>query len=1033
MQAESSQAPRTALAAGAVVSVAANQATSPYLAAAPAGLFAPPAQSPVFDPASQPPQPQHLHHHHNQQPPPQPQSPFVAADAAFQHPAARPFQPLVQDPSASSHDAAYRVSAIPRTAQVIDYSNPYQQIDPHLHAHQQQPHPAQYHPHLYASTSYSSLTGAGPVSAFGPDLSSHPYAHNELGLIHPNVGNPMMRYNSFAMSADDMSRAGSSNGTPGPMTQQDIDNLLAMSRAQAGNYADASAFPCTYCDKVYTGKHARSIWRRHLQDKHNIPLSAQPRRTRWDGDVNRPKNAEERRARMLESKRRWARKKRLQEKQAAQAGKSGGSNTPVPDGSDDEAGDDIDDGADADVSSMSMSFSRSGQGDESLSMAQAEAHRRASLKAEDASQWDNTFFASHDEAGRPAKRQALAPTTSYNIAGPSTAPAQFAGQLPAGSFAAQEIVSGSAMYSQSPMRRPGLQLAPVSQPGPGLPLLANPNESFSSGSSDYSQPGSASFFNDSFGGNMSNAGSDTANTSIDTPATTWPALPPLDGAADKAALARSVEAVAGTEGQPRVQKGDTRDAAIQLLALRSGSNSPTEDREMSLRRRDANEDAPWSSTPSRGKAASEHTALTALSCSNAAETGRKNAGLDDVGLSPSPVSRTLASGAATVRAMPVTTPGPANRTGENPFSLDKHKISPYDGRRKLSYSGAPASPIASPTHLSFGGASMGKSLSSSSSTSNGPLGVKLPPLVSTPIRSSTQGHAEADGAAGERIRLDALPPLLGSASKKVGAPMMSTPFSKPMSGLGYSTLRRNGAGAMASGSNPHHALASSVRPSPSRHHSDDQFSSPQHLNLTESLGLAPHSISRTSSYASACYASSLGLTPSVANISGNLISGTPFHSGLGALSGLGGFTPLSTAKVAGGFWPESARKSACKPALLGAVGSPTVYKSTSSSSTTSALNGKRKHTQTKSRTASPVLVASKGDIFDADYPKPSTTTRAGPNSDDDDDDENLIDTIDTPSRPAVLRKLARTASGASHNLSPKAVERSSLGAIKLNH
>ena len=80
---------------------------------------------------------------------------------------------------------------------------------------------------------------------------------------------------------------------------------------------DPEVFQCPHCDKSYNGKHARSIWRRHLQDKHSIPLSLQPRRTRWDGDANRPKNAEERRERMLESKRRWARKKRLQDKAIA--------------------------------------------------------------------------------------------------------------------------------------------------------------------------------------------------------------------------------------------------------------------------------------------------------------------------------------------------------------------------------------------------------------------------------------------------------------------------------------------------------------------------------------------------------------------------------------------------------------------------------------------------------------------------------------------------------------------------------------------
>ncbi|PRQ75387.1 hypothetical protein AAT19DRAFT_14409 [Rhodotorula toruloides] len=69
-------------------------------------------------------------------------------------------------------------------------------------------------------------------------------------------------------------------------------------------------FECPHCDKKYRGKHARSIWRRHLQDKHGIPLSAQPRRTRWDNDANRPKSEEEKRARTLDSKRRWARKHR---------------------------------------------------------------------------------------------------------------------------------------------------------------------------------------------------------------------------------------------------------------------------------------------------------------------------------------------------------------------------------------------------------------------------------------------------------------------------------------------------------------------------------------------------------------------------------------------------------------------------------------------------------------------------------------------------------------------------------------------------
>jgi hypothetical protein len=41
-------------------------------------------------------------------------------------------------------------------------------------------------------------------------------------------------------------------------------------------------YPCPFCNKNYGGKHARSIWRRHLSNKHGIPLNLQPRRTRWD-------------------------------------------------------------------------------------------------------------------------------------------------------------------------------------------------------------------------------------------------------------------------------------------------------------------------------------------------------------------------------------------------------------------------------------------------------------------------------------------------------------------------------------------------------------------------------------------------------------------------------------------------------------------------------------------------------------------------------------------------------------------------------
>ena len=42
-------------------------------------------------------------------------------------------------------------------------------------------------------------------------------------------------------------------------------------------------YTCRACHKTFDGKNARSVVRRHLQDKHGFPLSMQKRRTRWDG------------------------------------------------------------------------------------------------------------------------------------------------------------------------------------------------------------------------------------------------------------------------------------------------------------------------------------------------------------------------------------------------------------------------------------------------------------------------------------------------------------------------------------------------------------------------------------------------------------------------------------------------------------------------------------------------------------------------------------------------------------------------------
>lgn len=41
-------------------------------------------------------------------------------------------------------------------------------------------------------------------------------------------------------------------------------------------------YTCRLCRKTYNGRNARSVARRHLQDKHGVPLGMQERRSRWD-------------------------------------------------------------------------------------------------------------------------------------------------------------------------------------------------------------------------------------------------------------------------------------------------------------------------------------------------------------------------------------------------------------------------------------------------------------------------------------------------------------------------------------------------------------------------------------------------------------------------------------------------------------------------------------------------------------------------------------------------------------------------------
>ena len=529
-------------------------------------------------------------------------------------------------------------------------------------------------------------SGSGATSSTSPTA---PF-HSDFALTPASSSFPMdpdmsARFASYdladASTASSSGSSSSSNGCSGAVPN--IDQLLAISKAQADIAGDANLFACPHCDKRYTGKHARSIWRRHLQDKHNIPLSIQPRRTRWDGDANRPKNAEERRARMLESKRRWARKKRLQEKLGSAAAAAAAMRES------EERADD------ADISSMSFDDSFASVGDSSARpvlqpVAVAANGQQQSSVPSGSGSWisparrapsvgESSLFSSQERSKRPAPS---AGGTDGADATPLTAFSSLYPTPPSATSAGAGAVAGLSLYS-SPIRKAAAATGGVRMlsPSPTAAQRSAGNESFASSSasvSDYSLV-------DSHSGNT------TADTSVSV--SVCKKLPP-------------------PVGMPR--KYDQKEAAIQLLALRSNSNSPTE-----AERRPAPASQAWD-TPSKRHA--------------------------------SPRRRS--------------DPDPSTLMTPNPFSLDKHKISPFEGKRKLSFSHESPRP-------------------------------RLPPLASTPFE-------------------------LRSATKR------------PTAGAGAGAGTGVGVGATP--------LAG-------------QFSSPQHLNLTESLGLAPHSVTRT-----------LGLTPSIAGL-----------------------------------------------------------------------------------------------------------------------------------------------------------------------
>lgn len=151
-----------------------------------------------------------------------------------------------------------------------------------LHSHAP-PH-SHPHPHAHPRQPLAPLPSNLPLMSLPPSFTPH--------------SNPLKRTASTPLPSDSASasgaplkrasstkpRAGSAKPSLTAANNKHLEPLLPSYTANvAGPASDENTpFQCPRCDKVYKGKHARSIWRRHMQDKHGVALKDQPRRTRWD-------------------------------------------------------------------------------------------------------------------------------------------------------------------------------------------------------------------------------------------------------------------------------------------------------------------------------------------------------------------------------------------------------------------------------------------------------------------------------------------------------------------------------------------------------------------------------------------------------------------------------------------------------------------------------------------------------------------------------------------------------------------------------
>ncbi|PWN45654.1 hypothetical protein IE81DRAFT_327874 [Ceraceosorus guamensis] len=627
--------------------------------------------------------------------------------------------------------------------------------------------------------------------------------------------------------------------------------VVQKAQEEASAVGATGEFACPYCDKSYNGKHARSIWRRHLQDKHAIPLSQQPRRTRWDGDANRPKNAEERRQRMLESKRKWARKKRLMEKHGQEG-------TPA------QA-----------AARAAMHHQHRWEPERPLFAAHnhgyAEpmmAHQERLYASLPPSRSEHPGYHGATPIGQPfsISHPPLPLQSLYSNAAPPDA-AVFHSHHPAAphyvhppnphglelpSPGTVDRIFGVPQYERSAARqgtsqsssRQSMTLltagAPIFPPHEDIPAH---RDSRHSKDLPQASPTRISHLRAN-AGHLGELSSRAGPSLVTSPGRVVPG--PFAGH-------RQLGFPSGTAGH-RQRPGEDRLADPYSDAQRTSPESfKSEDEDKLLHRQQRSSSA---SQADGGKSdpltPPDSHSLAAHGGAGLAYSIANNAKGQPPAADSLPASSTPRHSARNAAWKPHT-------GAHNPFSLESHKISPAIARtQSTSMSRSASDTLASPT-------------SARRTTERGGASVLIPPLG-----SGTTDAAMASPMARERT----LPPLIGTPRRSNGlksshdedAPLLTMSFEGPslldslrrpgrqqgslMTPLDYESREAGTKRTPFKFSSKDAGRSSSLfqvpqtigRPTPARRvgQQSDQFSSPQHLDLTESLGLAPHSILRPS-------------------------------------------------------------------------------------------------------------------------------------------------------------------------------------------